>query len=238
MFFSTSNFKALPQENLGIDTLRVKLSQLLFEHVKKELPRLQEDLENALKIAKDELHLLGDSRATAAECRMFLARLNMDCHEICKAGLKGNYDIDYFKLDAGLDEEFSLNNDGTIARIRASVQYVNMMFADKFRKEGHRYYIQFSASETAVVNTAGAQPWVLTKPEALEWVRQMLLRSRGSELVGNFNPHLIAALFWEQSGPWEKLAKAHIQQVTKLCEKFLSNLLNQVAPKDLKARIW
>lgn len=113
-----------------------------------------------------------------------------------------------------------------------------MMFADKVRKEGHKYQIQFSASETAVVNTVGAQPWALTKQEALQWVRQMLLRSRGSELIGNFNPHMIAALFWEQSGPWEKLAKAHIQQVTKLCEKFLSNLLDQVAPKDLKARIW
>jgi hypothetical protein len=54
-FFATSNFKTLPKENVGIDALRVKLSQLLFDHVKKELPKLQQDLEAALKTASDEM---------------------------------------------------------------------------------------------------------------------------------------------------------------------------------------
>lgn len=241
-FFSTSNFNTLPKENVGIDALRVKLSHLLFDHVKKELPRLQDDLENALKSAQDELHLLGESRSTVAECRTFLAQLNMDCHDICKAGLGGHYEHDHFR--AVIDETFSLKSSSTIARIRAAVQYANTVFSDEFRKTGHKYQITFSSVEedppspVFAPRATTSQPRVFTKNQALQWVRRMLLQSRGSELVGNFNPHLIAELFWEQSDPWEKLAKSHIKQVSRLCEKFLSGVLERNAPKDLKTRIW
>lgn len=44
-FFRTSSFKALPKECVGIDMLRSRLSQLLFEHIKRELPKLRQDLE-------------------------------------------------------------------------------------------------------------------------------------------------------------------------------------------------
>lgn len=63
----------------------------------------------------------------------------------------------------------------------------------------------------------------------------MLLHSRGTKLVANFNLHLIAELFWEQSESWGKLAKAHVEQLSKLCKSFLSDLLDQITPKDLKA---
>lgn len=244
-FFRTSNFKTLPKENVGIDALRTKLSQLLFDHVKKELPRLQEDLEKALNTAQDELKLMGESRSTAAECRAFLAQLNMDCHEICRAGLSGNYENDHFK--EGAEEDFSLRSKSSIARIRAAVQYANSHFADDFRKMGHKYEINLVESDCPprppssprpLGDDKMSHPLDLSRQEAMGWVQKMLLRSRGTELVGNFNPHLIAELFWEQSEGWEKLAKVHVERVSRLCEKFLENLLERMAPKDLKARVW
>ncbi|KAK7732539.1 hypothetical protein SLS53_008425 [Cytospora paraplurivora] len=238
-FFRSSNFKSLPKENVGIDTLRTKLSQLLFDHVKKELPRLQEDLETALRSAQDELNIMGSSRSTAAECRSFLAHLNMQCHDICKAGLNGHYENEHFK--AGADQDFSLQSQSSIARIRAAIQFANMDFTDEFRKKGHKYRIHIAGSgeeEERSSASSRSQPRVLSKEETIGWVRKMLLRSRGTELVGNFNPHLIAELFWEQSEGWEKLAKSHVEKISRLCEKFLDNLLKQMAPQDLKARIW
>lgn len=244
-FFRTSNFKTLPRENVGIDALRTKLSQLLFDHVKKELPRLQEDLEAALKSARDEVKLMGESRSTAAECRAFLAHLNMDCYDICKAGLSGNYENDHFK--GGAENDFSLKNKSSIARIRAAIQFANTNFEAEFRKKGHKYHIQIAGSETPEplsvdldvdFVSAPSQPRVLSRWETTRWARRMLQRSRGTELVGNFNPNLIAELFWEQSEGWEKLANAHVEEVGQLCENFLKDLLAQKAPKDLKARIW
>lgn len=240
-FFTTSAFKTLPKENVGIDALRMKLSHILFDHVKKELPRLQEDLEVALKSASEDLQVLGESRSTVAECRAFLARLNMNCHEICKAALYGNYEHDYFKIKPD-DAGFSLQSKSTIARIRAAFQHANNEFATTFRDKGHKYHIPLAhAEETEFiygVEQVDGKPRVLSKSEAIQWAKTMLLRSRGTELIGNFNPHVIGELFWEQSEGWDKLATAHVEQLSSLCESFLRDLLSRTAHKDLSTRIW
>jgi hypothetical protein len=49
-FFHQSNIKTLLKESVGIDTLRNWLSLLLFEHVRQELPKLRQDLENAVQL--------------------------------------------------------------------------------------------------------------------------------------------------------------------------------------------
>lgn len=112
-----------------------------------------------------------------------------------------------------------MSKDSIVARIRAVVQYANADFADKLRKEGHKYQIvSFKSPDISSLDPVPvvestevvARPLVLKKKKALQRIRQMLLRSRGCELVGNFNPNLIAELFWEQSDPWEKFAKAHM----------------------------
>jgi hypothetical protein len=302
-FFATSNFKALPRGDVGIDTLRVKLSSLLFEHVKKELPRLQDDLESALAVAQDALHHLGDSRATIEECRAFLTHFNMQCYRVCEAGLNGNYEHDYFK-GANEEDDFSLHNKDTIARIRAAIQYANIKFADDFRLNAHKFRFRFDqhhpASKADPVATASSaekslpvdqnipaaqvspispysarsqdlekrvvkplparkllarsdrnlptaqadldapsnlRPQDLAKSEAMEWVKRVLLRSRGTELVGNFNPHVVAELFWEQSERWDSIAREHVEHVSNLCRQFVSDLVREMAPADLQGRI-
>jgi hypothetical protein len=54
-FFRTRNFKYLPKETVGIDVLRWWLSVLLFDHVKKEPPKLREDLGPHLTGRKNSL---------------------------------------------------------------------------------------------------------------------------------------------------------------------------------------
>ena len=73
-FFHTSNFKTLPRESVGIDTLRSRLSLLLFEHVKRELPKLRQALENALADTNSQLGLMGSPRSTPNDCRAYLSQ--------------------------------------------------------------------------------------------------------------------------------------------------------------------
>ena len=73
-FFRTSNFKTLPKECVGINTLRTRLSVLLFEHIKQELPKLRQDLENALTGMKDQLSLMGSRRSTPKDCKAYLSQ--------------------------------------------------------------------------------------------------------------------------------------------------------------------
>jgi len=40
-------------------------------------------------------------------------------------------------------------------------------------------------------------PKTMANKEALDWVGKVILRTRGRELAGNFNPLVIGELFWE-----------------------------------------
>jgi GTPase SAR1 family protein len=259
-FFSTSNFKDLPKENIGIDSLRARLSLLLFEHVKQELPKLRQDLEDALMESQKSLELMGQARSTPSDCKAYLAQLSLDHYEICKSGVNGHYEGDYFR-NMG-DSQFSLSSPGILSRLRAVVQFLNSEFSRKISQTGHKYQISTddddddddddrpslsSNSQVKADNSLKSKgsidikkysPQLLDREEGLQWVRRVLVRTRGKELMGNFNPLLIGELFWEQSSNWQHFATSHIDHVAGICEKFLDNLLAAKAPQDVKSRIW
>ncbi|RYC60533.1 hypothetical protein CHU98_g5662 [Xylaria longipes] len=224
-FFAGSIFGTLSKENIGIDTLRLRLSDLLFEHIQSQLPYLSGELEDALRSAKTELALLGDSRSTPVECRGYLTQLSMDCQEICRASVQGHYENQYFKLKS--------ENESPITRLRAVVQGVNIKFAAKLNTQGHKY-----TNKPLPTCPRGKQQTVMSMEDTKKWAQKILTQSRGTELVGNFNPQLIAELYWEQSSPWEKLASDHVEKVCRLCEKFLTSLLTNKIPQHVRIRFW
>ena len=220
-YFRRSIFKALPSECVGIDSLRTLLSQLLFAHVKHELPKLREDLETALADSKSQLDTMGNRRATPEECKAYLSQLSLAFYGVCKAAVGGHYEGDYFNRE--IDKAFSINSPATMRRLRAVIQQMNITFSDDIRRRGHKYHIDRLEAPTTVgaavpeVEAASldhvlGQPTVpvdkarksgtptkLSYPEATGWVSQVLKRTRERELPSNFNPLLIGELFWEQS---------------------------------------
>jgi len=261
-FFRKSLFKALPKQDVGIGSLRDRLSKLLFHHVQQELPKLQEDLQEALTEAKTQLKNLGTSRSTPQECKEYLTQLSLDFYEICKAAASGHYEGDYFTSD--VDEVFSVKSLATRRRLRAVIQFMNNEFSENFRKTGHKYHIDMPAVfQGAVLNDSPvnrevslkkkgfadeeddntpprkiARPINKTASEALEWVNQVLIRTRGKELAGNFNPLLIGELFWEQSSKWPSMAMEYVDKVADVCTQFLKDLLFKKCPKDIHPRLW
>ncbi|KAJ4414972.1 hypothetical protein N0V82_007621 [Gnomoniopsis sp. IMI 355080] len=261
-FFRTSTFSRLVKETVGIDALRIRLSQLLFGHVKKELPRLHRDLETALNNNRNKLQRLGESRSSVTECRMFLARLNMECYELSKAAVGGNYEHRHFQVEGDTKSEtvlypsdFFNHYPSYYRRLRAAIQFHNLKFAEIVRVGGHKYKIMdtgpgqsdddLSQSKSFLIVVMGRQmevmnskaPKTISKADALQWVGRLLLRSRGTELVGNFNPRLVAELFWEQTEKWEELAKPHIHEVCRSTRAFLVDLLSSRAPEDVHQRM-
>ncbi|KAI2042180.1 hypothetical protein LOZ43_006839 [Ophidiomyces ophidiicola] len=83
-----------------------------------------------------------------------------------------------------------------------------------------------------------ARPTKLSRTRAKAWVQSHIIRSRGRELPGNFNPLVIGELFWEQSSRWHKIAETHTEQVGEICNQFLSDLLRDTTPKDVYTRLW
>lgn len=80
-------------------------------------------------------------------------------------------------------------------------------------------------------------PKVFCRSKALSWVKTVLIRTRGRELPGNFNPLLIGELFWEQSENWQELAEDHLDKVSKLCSNFVIDLLRDICPVDVSSRV-
>lgn len=240
-FFRTSNFKALPKENVGIEALRRRLSVLLFEHVKKELPKLRLDLETTLLSAEEQLSLLGSRRSTVSDCKAYLSELSQEYWSTCKSAVHGHYEGSYFHGEEISD--FSLDSSSTVCRTRAVVQELNSQFADDLRVSGHKYKIikkDAPATGTEQISklVTDISPKRLNWDDAIEWVNKAMIRNRGQELLGNFNPLVVGELFWEQSSNWHKFAACHVERVHNVCRRFLRTLLMDTCPKDVEIRIW
>ncbi|KAF1979861.1 hypothetical protein BU23DRAFT_637299 [Bimuria novae-zelandiae CBS 107.79] len=231
-YFRTSNFKCLPKESVGIDALRERLSRLLFEHVKQELPQLHSDLSQALEDSKTQLTTLGHRRATAEDCKEYLTQLSLDFHRVCAAASEGHYEGPSFRYDT--NEVFSTHSRASVRRLRAIVQKMNAQFSDILREDGHSYHIAKSGEPQAEVDLSIPVPSPATKPVHLN----VVCRNRRKELSGNLNPLLVGELFWQQSVKWPSLAEAHVEDVADVCRQFLTNLLEDMCPKDVISRLW
>lgn len=256
-FFRTTSWNTLSPDCLGVDTLRTRLCALLFEHIKRELPQLHKELESQLSKNRNEHELLGVKRSTAIECKNYLAQMSQDFHSICTAAVKGQYEGSYFLTD--VDPNFSLDAPSTLARTRAVIQTLNSQFEEDIRLNGHKYDISMPSIRKddddeeeedksdkddefqwpqSICPRGKHSPKHMSQAEAVQWVGRVVKQSRGRELIGNFNPLLIHALFWEQSSNWEHYAKSHVIKVSSVCSRFLRKLLQDTCPKDVANRLW
>ena len=80
-------------------------------------------------------------------------------------------------------------------------------------------------------------PKKINRDEALEWVRRVLVRTRGRELVGNCNPLLVGELFWAQCSNWNPFAVEPLEDAAQICTRFLEILLQDKCPKDVISRL-
>lgn len=248
-WFRESGFKDLPSHAVGIDSLRKRLSLLLFEHVKRELPGLRQELDDTLEDAQTELEMLGRARSSTKECNEYLNRLAFDYQQLCKAGVDGHYEHNYFSLHTKWNEQALSKSASSVpdqTRARASIQDLNDKWSESFRKNGHTYYLklddeqdeEIGSNEKAVEKKKKDVPLVLNKSKAISWASDRMTSSRGKELIGNFNPLLVAELFWVQSSKWHDLAARHVEKVDEYCGDFLRNMLTNQCPKDVRDRIW
>lgn len=140
-FFDESNFCVLPQEHLGIDNLRLRLGDLLYAHLRREIPNLRKDLDAALDEAKASLLSLGPARSSGSECKRYLTRLSMNFLDFCKAAINGAYEGTYFKMKHDQNaQDCTLINP---RRLRAVIQASNTNFTADFLLKGHKFHFGF-----------------------------------------------------------------------------------------------
>ncbi|KAF2795549.1 hypothetical protein K505DRAFT_273051, partial [Melanomma pulvis-pyrius CBS 109.77] len=207
-FLAESNFRSLPAANLGITHLRQRLSIVLFEQIKAELPRLIEDIETGISSCRNSLEKLGPARVTLDDQKRFLVDLSGDFQSLCDAATKGDYENEFFADQSLFDR-----------RLSAMIANRGVEFGEEIRTEGARWKVVEGVSKKK------NQP---TRAEAVEEVRKLLKKSRGRELPGLPNPLLVGEVFREYSQPWEGLARQYIEDVWNTTKNFVEQALQHL----------
>lgn len=228
-FLSNGAYRDLPSEHKGIAALRVRLSRLLYSHLKTELPKLRVELKEKIASMERSIANLGEKRSTFTEQRRFLLSISAAYQAIVQAAADGHYEDDFFgepNLRAGF---YDLTN---MRRLRAAVQHLNEQFASQRRRYGHRYRIETTKEHAGTSWEGDAAEPVLepnfakvstgqdikTREQATALVQGMMIRCRGKELPGHFNPILMGQLFRDQSQPWKSLAKVQLERIDAICK--------------------
>lgn len=222
-FFSRGAWATLPAEDLGIKSLRERLSSLLINQIAKELPHLMREIETKTASCQQELDKLGRARVTAQEQRMYLMQISQSFQGLTQAAVDGTYNDTYFGD--------TVSSVGYQKHIRAVVQNLNREFATELEENGRRYKIVSKTIKEVkgLLENIPTDDRSLTRDEYVEKITTVVKRTRGRELPGMVNPMIIADLFKEQSSPWPKIAEAHVQKVWKAVREGLKHLIVHVA---------
>ena len=223
-FFNQGTWKELPRSIIGISTLRSRLSEVLFDQIRAELPALILDIESGIGDCQSTHARLGNSRATVTEQRLFLLQVSQRCQHLTTAALDSSYDDPFF-LDPRTGDGFS-------RRLRALIQDQNIIFAQMMRTKGEYRPIVDRDDTSAAVESGGACTNSISRGEFIEEIRVLLTRTRGRELPGMFNPMTVGELLLEQSRPWTALARSHLQRVWEATKLFLERLVVHLTDED------
>ena len=169
-FFEKSNFKSLPPSSTGIASLRHRLSQVLFDQVRSELPRLVEDILSGINTARDGLKKLGPSRVSLEEQRAFLIGVSQEFQMLSKDAINGQYSNPFFEDDLPAER-----------RLCAIIANCHDEFEKSLREKGARWII--SESNGRRLTRDGRSKRYRTREEAIDHIQVLLRTSRGREVI-------------------------------------------------------
>lgn len=220
LFFSSGIWASFPHSYLGIEKLRGRLSKVLLGQIATELPSLMNEIEQRFKTCETQLEKLGDPRSSLEEQRLYLVHLSQSFQAVVKSSVDGNYDSSFFadaKTTPGYEQ-----------RIRAVVQNLNEDFASNLSLQGH--YRQIIDGTPATADATDSHGVIqISRDDFIKQIEQLMSKMRGRELPGTFNPMIVVDLFREQSRPWEKIARRHVERVWEAASNFVKLVVGSTA---------
>ncbi|KAI1559982.1 interferon-induced GTP-binding protein Mx, partial [Pyrenophora tritici-repentis] len=167
-FFSSGVWKSLPPNQVGVHSLKSRLSKILKDHIVAQLPDVLTQIKSGIQECTERLGKLGASRATAQEQRRYLLQVSQSFSTLVRAAIDGQYSDSFFG-DASTPE-------GYHKRLRAVLQNTLIDFAEDMRKKGHTHTITDGDPTTL--------PSHISRSDYIAKVTRLLKRSRGRELPG------------------------------------------------------
>lgn len=254
-FFQSGSWSSVPQENRGIDALRRRLSDILYNHIKTNVPRLVEDIENEISERQARLTLLGEPRSSPREIRSYLGRIASQFQIVSLQAVDGNYLHEFF---GGLypDTAGLTQKEGRIRKLRTLVGVFNRAFAYVLATKGSTHII-LPKGVSAENDTSRQQesrypglslnlddlvdlyqfedPQRITFDQASELL-EMESANHGTDFLGMSNDRTAFEFFREQSRPWEAIAHAHVRMILQIAQAFVEELLGHLTSADDQTR--
>lgn len=147
-----------------------------------------------------------------------MLQISQEFQAVSKAALDGSYGHGFFGDPR--------SSEGYTKRLRAVVQNLNKDFAETVRLHGQKRRIldiQTDASKSR------ADKKTISRADFVDEIKELLSVTRGRELPGMFNPLIVGDLFFEQSQPWEQLARQHLRNTWQATRSFLELLVSHLA---------
>jgi hypothetical protein len=197
----------------GIDSLQGRLRQIYYEHARKQLPIIQDDIFQQLQKAMKERDGLNEKLADADE---IWTRFNAE-----RTGLavqaKGCTDGTY--LDGAADWDSAPDY-----YLRSRIEEDHDAFARDVETNGHGLRHQSSGR-------------ILTdeRDSFRHYVQQMLESTRGRELKDSYDPNRLNLLFKKHSEPWYGIGMMHLERAHRRCVAFVDHIIDTVLRAELPA---
>lgn len=165
-FFERGRWASLPHDQVGIESLRHRLSKILLDHVRRNLPGLIADIQERISRNEQTLAKMGASRTTLQEQRHFLVDISSRFARITNQALNGSSVDEFF---GGFKDHAATTEESPFRRLRAII--VSLMNALLKRGiSGNRRIIQFPEQPAPVEDVEQER----SKPYMDDWTPQYI----------------------------------------------------------------
>ncbi|GAP82875.1 putative dynamin family protein [Rosellinia necatrix] len=250
-FFASGIWSAIPSNNRGVGTLRKKLSNILLDHIRKNLGTLMKDIQDNLNIRRRTLERMGAPRSSPSQLRAHLDKIASQFQLLSLRAIEGNYSDEFF---GGLypDDPLTSTEDSRIRKLRALVRDLNRTFTYVLATKGSRRVIlpdymendddgkdaqHQQASLPSFLRIFENQypfeePEKVTREAIKAELEPISSANQGTEFPGTTNDFIAVKLFQDQSRPWEPIARFHIDFLLRIVKSFAEKLITHITGPD------
>ncbi|KAL8724891.1 MAG: hypothetical protein Q9181_006634 [Wetmoreana brouardii] len=250
-------WSTLDKDRVGVDSLRVRLVELLTEIVRREFNHVRTDVIQKLKATEKKLEALGPCRESKEQQQRYLLGLATSFQKMTEQALEAHY-------DGAFESNQSL-------RLATLVVDRNELFTDDVERRGHTMEFKAETIAKAASWEASYEPQVPVAAESsppsiesdpyvrftrqcndcddlddllveievlqdpaggvMEWLESVYKTSRGFEL-GTFNASLVNIVWRKQSSKWSNLALGYTSDIVSITHTYIRDLLREICVDD------
>jgi GTP-binding protein EngB required for normal cell division len=247
-FFRSGTWSSTPKIDFGVESLRKKLSKVLLGHIKRNLPKVIEQIELVLRQKQADLECLGKPRSRIQDVRSYLLDISERFQRLSVDATHGRYGDKFFG---------SIHDDQV--KLRALLRNLNRAFHVVLERKGATHRIQWADGSIAEdgsrsgSNSGNEQdvPYYLQRyvdlyqfPDSLPVgeedlkarIEVLAALNQGCELPGSPTVDLVLQLFQAEALPWQAIAQCHLELAIKFAKVFVEQLLAHIIGRDDETR--